>query len=94
MIIESKYPILEFDDNKIAKINPDSFAGQPFKTDKLIITFFPEVMNKLEDKGKPAIPASRQYILGIPFKWLQRRRETTFLWSVSLISVYIIIPCL
>ncbi len=40
MIIESKYPILEFDDNKIAKINPDSFADQPFKTDKLIITFF------------------------------------------------------
>ena len=52
MIIESKYPILEFDDNKIAKINPDSFADQPFKTDKLIITFFPEVMNKLEDEGK------------------------------------------
>ena len=37
---------------KIAKINPDSFADQPFKTDKLIITFFPEVMNKLEDEGK------------------------------------------
>ena len=52
MIVENKYPILEFDDNKIAKINPDSFAEQTFKTDKLIITFFPEVINKLADEGK------------------------------------------
>ena len=44
MITESKYPILEFDDNKVAKLNPTSFADQSFETDKLIITFFPEVM--------------------------------------------------
>lgn len=52
MIIESKYPILEFDDNKVAKLNPTSFAEQSFETDKLIITFFPEVIDKLVDEGK------------------------------------------
>lgn len=52
MLTENKYPILEFDNNKMAKLNPTSFAGQSFETDKLIITFFPEVMNKLEDDGK------------------------------------------
>lgn len=38
MITESKYPILEFDDNKAAKLNPISFVDQSFETDKLIIT--------------------------------------------------------
>lgn len=52
MIMESKYPILEFDDNKTAKLNPTSFADQSFSTDKLIITFFPEVMDKLAAEGK------------------------------------------
>ena len=52
MIAESKYPIFEFDDNKIAKINPVSFMDRPFETDKLIITFFPEVMDKLADEGR------------------------------------------
>lgn len=52
MIMESKYPILEFDDNKAAKLNPTSFVDQLFETDKLIITFFPEVMDKLVDEGK------------------------------------------
>lgn len=52
MITKSKYPILEFDDNKVAKLNPTSVADQSFETDKLIITFFPEVMNQLVDEGK------------------------------------------
>ncbi len=52
MIIKNNYPILEFDDNKNAKLNPTSFAKQPFTTDKLIITFFPEVINRLEKEGK------------------------------------------
>ena len=52
MITENKYPILEFDDNKVAKLNPTSFVDQSFETDKLIITFFPEVMDKLVDEGK------------------------------------------
>jgi hypothetical protein len=52
MITDNKYPILEFDDNKIAKLNPTSFVDQFFETNKLIITFFPEVMDKLVSKGK------------------------------------------
>lgn len=49
---EHKYPIMEFDDNKIAKLNPTNFVDQPFETDKLVITFFPEVMDKLIAEGK------------------------------------------
>ena len=51
MMMSNKYPILEFDDNKTAKINPTAWAGRPFESDKLIITFFPEVMDKLKDEG-------------------------------------------
>lgn len=49
---KSKYPILEYDDNKDAKLNPMTFVDRKFETDKLIITFFPEVMDKLRDEGK------------------------------------------
>ena len=52
MIMENKYPILEFDNNKTAKLNPLSFTVKPFETDKLIITFFPEVIDKLLEEGK------------------------------------------
>lgn len=51
MITENKYPILEFDDNKVAKLNPASVADQSFDTNKLVITFFPEVMDKLAAEG-------------------------------------------
>lgn len=47
MIKKNDYPILEFDDNKVAKINPDAFVVNKFKTNKMIITFFPEVIEKL-----------------------------------------------
>lgn len=52
MLMENTYPIFEFDENKVAKINPTSFADQSFETDRLIITFFPEVMDKLANEGK------------------------------------------
>ena len=47
MFTKNEYPILEFDDNWDAKINPSTFADQSFGYSKLVITFFPEVMNKL-----------------------------------------------
>lgn len=47
MLTKNEFPVLEFDDNPEAKINPIHFVGSKFKTDKLIITFFPEVLNKL-----------------------------------------------
>ncbi len=55
MITKSKYPILEFDDDKTAKINPASFVDRPFETDKCVITFFPEVVDRLIDEGKIAL---------------------------------------
>ena len=52
MLIKHDYPIMEFDDNKDAKINPTIYAGDSFSTNKLVITFFPEVMEKLKEEGK------------------------------------------
>lgn len=52
MIAENNYPILEFDDSETAKLNPTAFADRSFDTDKMIITFFPEVMDKLKAEGK------------------------------------------
>lgn len=52
MMIQNKYPILEFDDNKSAKLNPTSFVDKPFETNKIIITFFPEVIDKLKAEEK------------------------------------------
>ena len=47
-----EYPIMEFDDNKVAKLNPSHFAGDGFSTNKLVITFFPEVIEKLKEEEK------------------------------------------
>ena len=52
MLTKNKYPILEFDDNKIAKLNPSHYGDRPFSSNKLIITFFPEVMDKLIASGQ------------------------------------------
>ncbi len=51
MMIKNDYPILEFDDNRDAKINPISFVDQQFESNKMIITFFPEVIDKLIADG-------------------------------------------
>ncbi|MBQ8418752.1 MAG: nucleoside phosphorylase [Clostridia bacterium] len=47
MMTTHPYPILEFDDNKTAKLNPEVFVNVPFDTDKMVITFFPEVIDTL-----------------------------------------------
>lgn len=52
MIKKNEFPILEFDDNPLAKINPDMFAPTKFDTDKLVITFFSEVVNRLLNSNK------------------------------------------
>ena len=52
MLLKNEYPILEYDDAPVAKINPDALAvNDHFKTDRLVITFFPEVMSKLLQDG-------------------------------------------
>ena len=50
MLHQAEYPALEFDDNPVAKLNPSNFADPKFDTDKLVITFFPEVVRKLLDQ--------------------------------------------
>ena len=50
MFYKTKYPVLEFDDNPEAKLNPSNFADPKFDTDKIVITFFPEVIRKLLDQ--------------------------------------------
>lgn len=52
MLTEHNYPILEFDDHPDAKISPASFVDQTFSADKMVITFFPEVVEKLASEGK------------------------------------------
>jgi uridine phosphorylase len=42
MLVHNAYPVLEYDDNRDAKLNPKILAKEAFKTDKLVITFFPE----------------------------------------------------
>ena len=51
MFHKAGYPVLEFDDNPVAKLNPSNFADTKFDTDKIVITFFPEVVRKLLAQG-------------------------------------------
>lgn len=55
MLTTNKYPILEFDDDKVAKLNPSHYDTRPFSSNKLIITFFPEVLDKLIASGQIAL---------------------------------------
>ena len=47
MIKPNDYPVLEFDTDSDAVVNPFKWNLEKFKTDKLIITFFPDVMEAL-----------------------------------------------
>jgi purine-nucleoside phosphorylase len=47
MYYKNNWPVLEYDDNPVAKLNPTHFSGDGFDTDKMVITFFPEVIEKL-----------------------------------------------
>lgn len=54
MIRKEKYPILEFDDSREALLNPEHFGEVhgDLGSDKLIISFFKDAINKLLDEGK------------------------------------------
>ena len=45
MITKNDFPVMEFDDDKDAVVNPFKWNLEPFSTDKLIITFFPDVVH-------------------------------------------------
>lgn len=47
MLHTGNWPVLDFDDNPTAKLNPTHFSGNGFDTDRMVITFFPEVIEKL-----------------------------------------------
>ena len=52
MLFRNDWPIMEYDDSPTAKLNPTHFSGSGFDTDKMVITFFPEVINKLLAAGR------------------------------------------
>lgn len=52
MLSKNDFPVLEFDDNPTAKLNPSNFSIEKFHTNKMVITFFPEVVNKLAKSGQ------------------------------------------
>lgn len=52
MLHPNSWPVLEYDENPVAKLNPAHYAGDGFDTDKLVITFFPEVIEKLQLSGQ------------------------------------------
>lgn len=54
MFHQNDFPVLELDDALTAKLNPMNFAPDGFDTDKMVITFFPEVVNKLAAEGRIA----------------------------------------
>ncbi len=51
MFYQNDFPVLEFDDNPTAKLNPVHFSLGKFETNKMVITFFPEVVKRLEMDG-------------------------------------------
>jgi len=54
MLYKHEFPVLEFDDAPTAKLNPENFAHRKFDTDKMVVTFFPEVVDKLAKSGQIA----------------------------------------
>ena len=52
MITKNEYPVLEFDDDKDAVVSPFKWNLEPFSSDKLIITFFPDVMKDLMENNQ------------------------------------------
>ncbi len=52
MLTHEKYPILEFDDSPTAVLNPENLAPRQLDSDRMVITFFPEVIERLKAEGK------------------------------------------
>ena len=51
MLHRHAIPILEFDDDPVAKLNPSAFVESPLSSDKMVITFFPEVIKRLIEEN-------------------------------------------
>ena len=55
MFIENDYPILEFDTAADGIIRPSALHDVDLRADKMVITFFPEVVEMLLEEGKIAL---------------------------------------
>ncbi len=51
MLTKNEWPVLEFDSSPTAQLNPTAFVQEKFDTNKMVITFFPEAVRKLETGG-------------------------------------------
>lgn len=51
MLHKAEFPILEFDDALTSVVDTSIFGRDPFSTDKMVITFFPEVIEQLLAEG-------------------------------------------
>ena len=54
MLARSDFPILEYDTERVAKLNPDRLAVRKLSACRLVITFFPEVVGKLAERKEIA----------------------------------------
>ncbi len=52
MLHENDFPVLELDENPMAVLNPENFVQRKFGTDKMVITFFPEIVDRLAGNGQ------------------------------------------
>ena len=52
MINKNDFPVLEFDTDKVAKLNPSQLVDKKFDVTRMIITFFPDAINKLIANGE------------------------------------------
>ena len=52
MLHRDRYPILEYDDSPDAALNPTDIPEAPFDCDRMVITFFPEVVERLLAEGR------------------------------------------
>lgn len=51
MLYKAEFPILEYDEDRDAVVDVSIFSRDPFDTDKMVITFFPEVLEQLLTEG-------------------------------------------
>lgn len=82
-MMKNEYPILEFDDNRVAKLNPTAVVDKTFETNKLIITFFPEVMDKLIAEGRVTL---ERKIGGENIVWVYRFVDSDILITLGYIG--------
>ncbi len=70
MINKNDFPVLEFDTDKVAKLNPSQLVDKKFDSTRMIITFFPDVLIVLGQVGCPSCGGNLDlfYAWG-PFTW-------------------------